>query len=454
MKQLLFEALKDCPADYAEIRYEELDGSAFGYRGKELENAYTACNNGGLIRVCVKGGWGTCEFATLENLRGKVLEACADAALIGREKTILAEMDPIPDILSEVSFVHDFRGVSFDEKLALIRNYSKIIMGSSPSIESCSVNYSERFRSVYFASTRGIYHHKQLPMVILALSAIARNGDQVQRSSESFSSVDDYRVVLNRENIAQETAQRAVDLLKAPKCEGGRHTVILRPDFAGVFIHEAFGHLSEADFLYENDKLRDLMKLGRKVGVKELNVVDDGTLPGMVGTLPADDEGTPPQCTTLIKDGVLAGHLHSLETAGKMKARPTGNARTMNASHTPIVRMTNTYIKPGSLSKEELFAGVQDGIYACGMYGGQTMMEMFTFSASHAYRIRNGQLAELVRDVVMTGNVFETLNSIDGIANDLNMRNRGGGCGKGGQSPLPVTFGGPHIRIQDVLIGG
>jgi len=81
-------------------------------------------------------------------------------------------------------------------------------------------------------------------------------------------------------------------------------------------------------------------------------------------------------------------------------------------------------------------------------------MEMFTFSASHAYRIRNGQLAELIRDVVMTGNVFETLNSIDGIANDLSIRNRGGGCGKGGQSPLPVTFGGPHIRIQDVLIGG
>ena len=454
MKQLLFEALKDCPADYAEIRYEELDGSTFGYRGKDLESAYTAYNKGGLIRVCVKGGWGSCEFATLENLRGKVLEACADATLIGKEKTNLAEYGPLPDIIAEVKFTHDFRGVPFSEKLDLIKNYSDIILRSSPAIESCSVNYAERFRTVYFASTRGVYHKKQLPMVVLAMSAIARDGDQVQRSSESFSSVDDYRVVLNREESALEAAQRAVELLKAPKCEGGRHTVILRPDFAGVFIHEAFGHLSEADFLYENDKLRDLMKIGRKVGVKELNVVDDGTLPGMVGTLPADDEGTPPQCTTLIKDGVLAGHLHSLETAGKMGARPTGNARTMNASHTPIVRMTNTYIKPGPLSKEALFADVEDGVYACGLYGGQTMMEMFTFSASHAYRIRKGEVAELLRDVVMTGNVFETLNSIDGIADDLTIRNRGGGCGKGGQSPLPVTFGGPHIRIQDVLIGG
>lgn len=454
MKQLLFEALKNCPADYAEIRYEELDGSSFSYRGKDLENALTARNNGGLIRVCVNGGWGTCEFATLEHLREKVFAACADAALIGQEKTLLAECDAQPDLLSEAKFIHDFRGVSFDEKLALIQQYNQILLQSSPGIESSSVNYTERFRTVYFASTRGLYHKKQLPQVVLSLSAIAREGDQVQRTSESFSSVDDYRVVLNREDKALEIAQRAAALLKAPKCEGGHHTVILRPDFAGVFIHEAFGHLSEADFLYENNKLRDLMQIGRKVGVAELNVVDDGTLPGMVGTLPADDEGTPPQCTTLIRNGRLAGHLHSLETAGKMKAKATGNARTVNASHSPIVRMTNTYIKPGPLSKEALFAGVKDGIYACGMYGGQTMMEMFTFSASHAYRIHNGQLGELVRDVVMTGNVFETLNSIDGIANDLTISNRGGGCGKGGQAPLPVTFGGPHIRIQDVLIGG
>jgi len=79
---------------------------------------------------------------------------------------------------------------------------------------------------------------------------------------------------------------------------------------------------------------------------------------------------------------------------------------------------------------------------------------MFTFSAAYAYRIKNGQLGELVRDVVMSGNVFQTLHTIDGIANDLTIVNRGGGCGKNGQAPLPVTFGGPHIRIQDVLIGG
>jgi len=148
------------------------------------------------------------------------------------------------------------------------------------------------------------------------------------------------------------------------------------------------------------------------------------------------------------------GHLHSRETAGKMGAEATGNARRTSASKEPIVRMTNTYIAPGESTKEELFSGVDDGIYACGAFGGQTMMEMFTFSAAYAYRIRKGKKAELIRDVVLSGNVFETMHNIDAVANDFELRNTGGGCGKGGQFPLPVTCGAPHIRLRDVLIGG
>ncbi len=81
-------------------------------------------------------------------------------------------------------------------------------------------------------------------------------------------------------------------------------------------------------------------------------------------------------------------------------------------------------------------------------------MEMFTFSAEEAYMIRNGQLKEKVRDVVLTGNVFETLMNIDAIGNDLEIYGGMGGCGKGGQSPLRVSDGGPHVRIRNVVIGG
>ena len=80
-------------------------------------------------------------------------------------------------------------------------------------------------------------------------------------------------------------------------------------------------------------------------------------------------------------------------------------------------------------------------------------MEMFTFSAQEGYIIENGSLGDLVRDVVLTGNVFTTLQNIEGIGNDLEF-SQGGGCGKGGQSPLPVSTGSPHIRIRNVVVGG
>jgi len=132
----------------------------------------------------------------------------------------------------------------------------------------------------------------------------------------------------------------------------------------------------------------------------------------------------------------------------------TGNARAVAWSFPPIVRMTNTYIEPGKATFQDLIRDVELGLYAVDMLGGQTMMEMFTFSAACGYMIRKGQVAELVRDVVLTGNVFETLKNMDLIASDLAWDDGGGGCGKGAQSPLPVGLGSPHVRIQGVVVGG
>jgi TldD protein len=115
--------------------------------------------------------------------------------------------------------------------------------------------------------------------------------------------------------------------------------------------------------------------------------------------------------------------------------------------------MSNTYIEPRSASLSDLLADIKEGIYAKNWYGGTTSMEMFTFSAGEAYMIRDGKLAEPVRPVTLTGNLFHTLKNIDAIGNDLDM-NQGGGCGKGGQMPLPVSNGSPHIRISHCLVGG
>jgi TldD protein len=136
-----------------------------------------------------------------------------------------------------------------------------------------------------------------------------------------------------------------------------------------------------------------------------------------------------------------------------MGEKPTGNARAINYLFPPIVRMTNTFIESGGASFEEMLGEIEEGVYVRDWYGGMTSLEMFTFSAGEAYTIRNGKLAGLLRPVVLTGNVFVTLSNIDAIGNDLDM-NQGGGCGKGGQFPLPVSNGSPHIRIRHCVIGG
>jgi TldD protein len=454
MKDRLNRALASADADYCEIRFEESDGTQIAFRGEELDIAGSRKTRGGIVRACTKGGWGTATFDSLDALDTQVRLACESARLVGQDVTELAASDPPVDAEHVARLERDFRGVPLDEKIQLIRGYNEQILATNQTIQTSMVQYAERFRTVYFASTDGACYREDRPVVLVAFAAVASDGEQIQQSHDSAASATTFDAVTGLEETVDEVAARAVKLLRAPKPAGGPTTVVLDPRLAGVFCHEAFGHLSEADFLYENPKMRDLMHLGREMGVKELNIVDDSSLAGTIASRRYDDEGTPTGKTDLIRDGVLAGHLHSRQTAGKMGARPTGNARAIGKDHAPIVRMSNTYIESGDTPVDELLAEVDDGIYACHMYGGQTMMEMFTFSAGYAYRVENGQVGELLRDVVLTGNVFQTLNNIDGFGDDGRIINSAGGCGKGGQSPLPVTFGSPHLRIRNVVVGG
>jgi len=195
------------------------------------------------------------------------------------------------------------------------------------------------------------------------------------------------------------------------------------------------------------------MALGRRFGGSHLNIVDDATLPSLRGSYAYDDEGTPGQRTYLIREGELVGRLHSRETAARMGEPCSGNARAISYRFSPIVRMSNTYIEPGNVPLSDMLADIDEGVYVKDWYGGQTSLEMFTFSAGEAYMIRHGKIEEMLRPVVLTGNVFTTLERIDAVGDDLDM-NQGGGCGKGGQSPLPVSNGSPHIRISRCVVGG
>jgi TldD protein len=138
----------------------------------------------------------------------------------------------------------------------------------------------------------------------------------------------------------------------------------------------------------------------------------------------------------------------------KMNEAPTGNGRAINSMRQPLVRMTSTWIDNGPCSREDIFSAADEGIYALDVIGGQTNLEMFTFTSGYGYEIKNGRPGRMFRDIQLSGNVFSALKNIAMIGNDMKMFGGLGGCGKGGQSPLPVSFGGPHMLIRDVLIGG
>jgi TldD protein len=447
----LAEELKKHNADYIEARLEESQTSHITYRGRELESIGRSTATGGNVRALVRGGWGFVSFNNLDEPSGKVILAVEQAQLTGSGESQLAPVAPVVDeVLADVD--RNPVAMPLAEKKRLLDEYNEIIW-RTPQIQTSTIGYIDGRRKVIFLSSSGSYIKQERADVSLRLAAIAAKDNEVQQVGLSLGSRGDFNAIQGIHQQVEAMAQHAVALLSAPQAKGGDYTVVLDPVLAGVFVHEAFGHLSESDFVYENDRLRQIMTLGKQFGSDHLNIVDSAAVPGLRGSYKYDDEGVPAIKNYLIREGKLVGRLHSRETAAKMNEAPTGNARAISYRYPPIVRMTNTYIEPGTVSFEDMLADIKEGIYAKNWYGGTTSMEMFTFSAGEAYMIRNGKIAEALRPVVLTGNVFNTLKNIDAIGNDLDM-NQGGGCGKGEQSPLPVSNGSPHIRIRQCLVGG
>jgi TldD protein len=449
--QQLAEVIRRYQADYIEARLEESQTSHITYRGRELESIGRAAAGGGNIRALVKGGWGFVSFDSFDELPGKVELAIKQAQFVGNEVSQLAAVEPVVDNVP-AGIDRNPVTIPLAEKKGLLDEYNDIIW-RTPKVQTSVIGYGDGFKKVILVNSLGSYVEQAKADTSLRINIIATDSSEVQQAGISTGSRGNFSEIQGLHRQVEETAQRAVDLLAAPQAKGGEYTVVLDPILAGVFVHEAFGHLSESDFVYENDRLKEVMILGKTFGDESLNIVDTATIPGMRGSYRYDDEGVPATRTYLIREGKLVGRLHSRETAAQMNEQPTGNARAINYRHPPIVRMTNTFIEPGAATFEDIISDIKEGIYARNWYGGTTSMEMFTFSAGEAYMIRNGKVAELLRPVVLTGNVFTTLMNIDAIGNDLEM-NQGGGCGKGGQVPLPVSNGSPHIRIRQCLIGG
>ena len=439
--------------DYLVIRLEEAEGTDILLRGDKVETLSEGISIGGQIRACYKGGWGLSSFNQLATISDRIEEAIAAARIVGDGETELAPIAPVQTTCFVPLTGTDPRKISLTRKKELCDRYSQILKSVDPRITTTSVRYGDTAQRVILASSEGTLIEQSWVDMEMRFAATARNGETVQTGRETTGSRKAYEDLTNLDEQVRSAAQRAVAALSLPSVKGNTYTVVIDPILSGLFVHEAFGHLSEADMAYENPDLLEVMSIGRRFGPEELQIFDGAAPEGHRGSYFYDDEGTPASTTQLIKDGVLVGRLHSRETAGKLGEAPTGNARCLNYHYAPIVRMTNTWIERGKTPVADLFTDIKEGVYASNWLGGMTNGEMFTFSAGEAWMIRNGQIAEPVRDVTLSGNVFQTLADIEAIGDDFYW-DESGGCGKGGQSGLAVGCGGPSLRIRDVVVGG
>ncbi len=452
MKDRLLDLCQKLPADYAEVRVQEGVSTSVHYSGKELEDIGERTQRGGCVRVLKDGGWGFATFNDLDAMEKYARMALEQAELVDGSKFTLAPVEPVRQVY-RTPVDTDPADVPLADKQAMCHRYNQAIL-EHERIQSSRVVYRDGRGTTLFASSEGSCIEQEYVFCGAVVGAVAVDGANIQQAREDNGDLRGFDKVTRMDEACEKVVRRALESLDASPVEAGTYTVVVDPKLCGVFVHEAFGHLSESDFLYENPRLREIMKLGRRFGPDILNITDDGSIEGEAGFVAFDDEGVPGSRTVLIRDGVLAGRLHNRETASRLGEQTTGNARAISYRHPPIVRMTNTFMENGETPFEQMLAETEDGIYAVGFLGGQTNMEMFTFSSEEAYRIRGGAIAEKVRDVVLTGNVFQTLRNIDRVGDDFHMQGGLGGCGKGGQSPLRVGDGGPHCRIRNVVIGG
>ncbi|HEY9888781.1 MAG TPA: TldD/PmbA family protein, partial [Candidatus Obscuribacterales bacterium] len=367
--------------DFLAIRLEESEGTDILLRGGKVETLSEGISLGGQVRACHRGGWGFASFNQLDDLAAQIEGAILAAQLVGDDETLLAAIDPIQTRYHFPMTGSHPRDISLAQKKQLCAHYDEILHSVDDRITTTSVRYNDVTQHILLVTSEGTQIEQSWSDMELRLAATARSGETVQTGRETNGSRNAFEDLEHLDDQVRSAAQRAVAALDLPPVKGNTYTVVIDPILTGLFVHEAFGHLSEADMAYENPDLLEVMTLGRRFGPSNLQIFDGAALAGHRGSYQYDDEGVPASTTQLIQDGVLVGRLHSRETAGKLDEQPTGNARCLSYHYPPLVRMTNTWIGRGDTPAADLVAGIQEGVYAKNWLGGMTNGEMFTFTA-------------------------------------------------------------------------
>ncbi len=444
-------------ASYVELRgesgfieYIQMDDGRVNALTQRLER-------GVAIRVLADGAWGfvsTGDISTLSEGIESAYKMAKAAAKTRNEKIELIETRGHEEIIKSKA-KRDPRYVPIEEKIEYMSNITKLVQNYDERISAVTVKVRTASGEKYIVNSDGTRIEIPLLLVWIYPWVSGKEGTKLSAARHEESSTHEGWEYMDRfatpEFISEVVAKRVTLQLEGTPAKGGSFPCITGPRVIGVLAHEALGHLAEADLTIQSAFNG---KVGEVVASEGVNMIDDGTLPGVIGTSKYDDEGVPASKVRIIKDSVLTELLTNREYAQKIGQRATGNARAESYLFPPIIRMRNTFFDKGDQSMEELLEGIKFGYYCVDFRGGQAQMNAsFQVGIQEAYEIVNGEIGKPVMDLSISGIATDSLFKIEGVENK-DFAWETGRCGKGQEAF--VASGGPHIRFSQggITFGG
>jgi TldD protein len=458
--QTLQKILETAPC-FVEARYHRRQGQSLQVQKGLVKQAKSSVVAGVGFRALVDGAWG---FSSTSDMSKASLQKAMQLAIecaTSLSQMKKAKLKSLPEIkLAKGEFklagYEELKRMPLEQKLQSVLRAENLARKSSSVIQSASCLYNEMFEDKIVVTTDGALAVSQLARNEIKLSAVASKDGEMAEGYQTVGRTGNWECLfsdLPLEAISEKAAHLAVDLLKAPHIPGGLSTIILSPAMVGILAHEAIGHTVEADFVLSGSVAAG--KLGQKVASPLITLCDGGLVENQPlggGDLLVDDEGVATQTTTIINNGILSSYLHNRESAALYHVAPTGNARAWLYHDEPLIRMRNTYVRPGTQTLDEIIASTKDGyLVDCPLGGQADATGEFMFGAQKVTRIENGKPTKLFRGATISGQAFEVLSTVDAVSKEFHLDLGSGYCGKG--QPAKVDAGGPYLRCK-AIIGG
>jgi TldD protein len=362
-------------------------------------------------------------------------DANADGAAtpLRKEYRVIAELDPA--------------AVPLHEKLAHLRDLQQRAKAFDSRIAQAQVRYDDTTEEKLYIG-RGRHLRQQVIRSSLLVLIVVSDGTTTRFHAWIAGGTKGFEIARLSEDDLRQTGETALRLLEAGKIEPGEYDVVADPSISGVIAHESFGHGVELD-LFPKGRALSAHYLNQQVAAPSINMFDDPSIPGGYGSYFFDDEGELARPTQILRDGVFVLPISDLSSATFAPGVRTPNGRRQDFSRKSYARMTNTFFAPGTTPPAEIIADVERGVYLRFAESGMEdpMGWGIQLTAHYGEEIRDGTLTgKLFAPVGITGNVPDVLKSISAVGSHFDLA--GGTCGKGHKELVPISAGGPHLRLK------